>query len=305
VTRTTAIQAGLVVGVFVAALLLPFGIDAPQWLLPWTPDAVAPAYLHLLTSPLGTLPPTLALAALSALSMIGFLILSESAGVSPWCAVLGAPVVYTLWLGQLGGIVAFGAALAYLVVADKVPPGWGGIAVLLLLVKPQVGGLLSLYVLFTLLQRDRLDFYWSLYAVAAVLLLSAVVFGPWLGPWLDWILARAGEPTIENLGIGLLAAPLLTILIVQMPPTRRMALLLILNPLLSPYVQHYDFAVLVVVMASPGLALATWGAVFLRITTGSVEWLWWIPFGALWWWIWREANLQYKGGPSWRSALAT
>lgn len=304
-TRPLAIQAGLIIGAFCAALLLPFGLDAPQWLLPWTPDAVAPAYLHLLTSPLGTLPPTLALAVLSALTVAGFLILSESVGVSPWWALATAPVVYTVWLGQLGGIVALGAALAYLVVADKLPPGWGGIAVLLLLVKPQVGGLLSLYVLFTLLKRDRLDFYWSLYAICAVLLLSAVVFGSWLGPWLEWILARAGAPTIENLGLGLLAVPLLTILIVQMPPTRRMALLLILNPLLSPYVQHYDFAVLAVVMGCPGLALASWAAVFLRITTDSVAWLWWIPFGALWWWIWREANLQYEGGRKWRSVLAT
>lgn len=308
-TRQIAIQAGLIIGVFCAGLVLPvldipFGIDAPAFLIGY-PQESAPGYLRLILKPIGQLPPTLAIAVLSAITLTGCLLLANAAQANPWIAVLAAPVVYTVWLGQMGGIVTLGAALAYLVVADKLPAGWGGIAVLLLLVKPQAGGLLALYVLFTLLKRDRLDFYWSLYAICAVLLLSAVVFGSWLGPWLEWIQNRTVVDSVENLGLGLLAAPLLTILIVQMPPTRRMALLLVLNPLLSPYVQHYDFAVLVVVMGCPGLALASWAAVFLRITTGSVAWLWWIPFGALWWWIWREANLQYEGGRKWRFLLAT
>lgn len=306
-TRRHAIQAGLILGTFLAALVLPlwglpFGIDAPAFLV-GNPQESAPGYMWILFKPIGLLPPTLALAVLSALSVAGFLVLAEVAEVSPWWAIVSAPAVYTLWLGQMGGIVAFGAALALLVLRDKLPPGWGGIAVLLLLVKPQVGGLLALYMLWVQLRRDRLDLYWSIYAVCAVLMLSAIVYGPWLGPWLDWIMARSGLPSPENLGLGLLALPLLTTIFIQMLPNRRALLLLVVNPLLSPYVQHYDFAVFAVALGGPAVAAGSWAFTALRLLTGTVAWLWWIPFGVFWLFWWREAG-RGEGVPSWRFLLA-
>lgn len=155
------------------------------------------SYFLLPVKPLTTLPLPVSFLLWNGLNILGFIAAARHFGGKIWVGLLSYPMLYNLYYGNIGGLLAFGAMLLHK------GGWWGGLGAAIVLVKPQVGLLL---VLVTLIRGHRLK---TLLPLAGCMLAGFLVYG-WVLP-LDRILASppvtAGSISLwEVIGVGAVLA---------------------------------------------------------------------------------------------------
>jgi hypothetical protein len=255
------------------ALYLPIGKDAHDYYLrDWWPGASAPAWLFIITAPVGRLPWPVSYALLSAATVLGVggaATVFDQRGWRWWLAVLSPSLLQALGWGQIEIVPLLGAVLAWLVLTRHWPMWWMGVAWLALLTKPQSGLGVALAVTVWLVSERR-AIWQGLVTAAGILLVSIALWGIWWPSWLQALSGYAGlGATIWP--FGLLALPL-----VLWPTTSRQVKLGVtaaVFTLASPYLLMHHLLTLQVVTGDPLLWAAAWLLMVLQPTTAD-----WSPY---------------------------
>lgn len=215
-----------------------------------------PYYGYWLIWPFAILPPRWALLSWNLVNALGLGLLCRRWGVSPLSMALVFPTLYMFGNGQIAGIMALGVVLAL-----SPRPLLAGLGLAILSVKPQVTGLVGLYVLWR-------HFNWRLFVIPAlVFAVSLLAWGWWVPEWLASLsVSRAGlEGTAWNASAfpwGLIALPWLW------RHRNQPAVWLTLTPLVSPYYAIYSLA-LPLTVGLPGWGwLLTWVVSLIYIFGG-------------------------------------
>ncbi len=273
---------GIALGSAIAVSYLPGGYDAFVFYLKYPDlDTTAPYWVYLLTYPISLLGWPLGWQVLSFLSVLAVGAAALVWGNQRWwIAMLSAPMVWNIWLGQIEIFPALGLLLAGLVIKKKLHPAWLGIAWLALATKPQVGLGLILFFTWWMAKDHGLKVLLPAGAAAAVILGITMILWPgWPYTWLATM--RTFEPTWWNASIwpyGLVAWPL-AILARPRDPVRRLRLFAAASLLGSPYFAMYHCLTLLALCQNPLYLLISWlvpllGAV---VPGGWMIWGWVLP----------------------------
>jgi hypothetical protein len=282
---------GTAVGFGAACFFLPGGYDALRFYLHApTAETTAPAWVYLLTYPLGLFPWPWGWAILTTVSVylaglrLSSVFPASGGGKWWWVAVFGAPLVWNIWLGQIEVFPVAGLLLSGLVWKRRLHPLWLGLAWLGLLTKPQVGaGLLLIISAWVWQEQGKKAIFWAGLSAMGVILLTLALWPGWLFRWVAAV--RALQPGWWNAALwpyGLAALPL-AFLPLAMPPERRLRMVGAATLLSSPYFALYHCLTLTTLADTP-LALAfSWLPVILGATLGGewMKWGWLLPVSML------------------------
>lgn len=244
---------GLAAGCFLNSIS---GFDWVHFYYPrgrdFAPEIVVnPLWVYLVIAPIALLPMKEAFAVFSLLNVVLLWLISRLSGAPRFLLLFSFPALWVLWFGQLDNFVALGVALGWWAV-ERRKGAWLGPALLLLLVKPHIGGPLALAYLAW--SRD-----WRAVATAGgIFLLSLVIWRPdWPWLWVQDLLRVANPPAgvpptadqetnITLYPYGLLAWPLVFL---PMPRLKRAMAILSATFLSIPYAPTYS---LIALLALPG-----------------------------------------------------
>jgi hypothetical protein len=164
--------------------------------------------------------------------------------------------------GQLDGLVGLGAVLGF-VALRKAQGRLLGLAILLLCLKPQVGGVLALVYLIQMYQtKSWQPVLVALGVVSGVVIFSFVVFGFWLNDWLRKIFQAGASDGIEFVNvssdIGLYPYGLAILIIVLWLARRNIPALIAATLLAAPYAGYYSIVAALVFPLPLFIYVATW-----------------------------------------------
>jgi hypothetical protein len=138
---------------------------------------INPLWVYFVLGPISRLPLLVSYILFLVLNVVMLWIGSQLAGGQRFLLLFSFPAFWVLWFGQLDGFVLLGTALG-LKALDSEDPISMGLAILLLLVKPHIGGPLA--VLYLLWSRKRE----TILVIIGIVLLSMAVWGwDWLALW--------------------------------------------------------------------------------------------------------------------------
>jgi hypothetical protein len=203
------------------------------------PLVANPSYVLFLFHPLSFLPVKLGGAMLAAINVACLYVCYRITTVNRWLILLSLPALIVISFGQLDGLVALGAVLGFLAIQN----GSGvllGTSILLLGLKPQVGGLLAVaYVFWAFSSLKRRPVLVALGIVAGVVLASFGAFGFWLVDWVIKIVDTSSSDGIEFVNvssdIGLFPYGLAVLVLVLLFARRNIPALIVATVLSAPY----------------------------------------------------------------------
>lgn len=177
-----------------------------DWIVCFRPQALEvnrylilnPMWTYLPLYPIALLPERLSLASFLMINLIALYLSTRMIKVNRFFLLLSFPCFWIFWYGQLDILVMFGAILGYWSIENK-KPILIGLAILLLLIKPHIGGPLALTYIFW--SRN-----WKTMAtICVVFLLSLIVWGfQWPLDWINNLLQANTEwRQQQNANIGL------------------------------------------------------------------------------------------------------
>lgn len=286
--RINSALLGAAVGFGAACFFLPGGYDARQFYLHApVADTTAPAWVYLLTYPLGLLPWPWGwgILTMGSIYLAGRAAEFRNVGMYSkwWIVVFSAPMVWNVWLGQIEVFPIIGLLLSELVWRRRIHPLWLGAAWLGLLTKPQVGaGLLLVIGYWIWREQGWRAILWAAASSCGIALLTLALWPGWPLRWL--IALRDLNPSWWNAAIwpyGLLALPLAFLSTAQ--PIRRLRLVGAATLLASPYFALYHCAALLTLADSAWALALSWLPVVLGMTFFG-EWMklgWLLPFSIL------------------------
>lgn len=222
------------------------------------PGVANPLYVLFLFYPLSWLPVKVGGAVLAALNVACLYACHRLTGVNRWLILLNLPALIVITFGQLDGLVALGAALGYAHRRNGLALG----AVLLLLgLKPQIGGVLAaIYLVQALIENWRSALI-ALGVVGTTILASFAIFGLWLPVWVAKLTQAAidggGEFDAASANIGLFPYGLVLLALVLLL-CRRPPALLAATMLAMPYAGFHSLVVALAFPLSPLVYFATW-----------------------------------------------
>jgi hypothetical protein len=279
---------GLALGFGLAVSYLPGGYDALHFFLK-APDANAtvPAWVYLITYPLGRLPWPAGWMLLTFATVLVVGVTGLAWGNRRWwLALVTPPLLWTVWLGQIEGFHVAGLLVTGLVLQKKLPPAWLGVSWLLLLTKPQVGlGALALQALWLWRERPPLRRLWPAPVIfIAVFALTVLLWPSWITNWLGAM--RAFAPDYWNAAIwpvGLLAWPVALLAYPRAAERQRARMFLAAGLLGSPYFAMYHCLTLLTVTETLWALPLAWGVLLIGLGTPEVwqRWSWILPVGLL------------------------
>lgn len=213
-----AMALGITVGIY---LIPTVGFD---WFIFYQPQGqhyrpdllINPMWTYFLIAPLTWLPGRLSLLAMGLLNVGVIYAISRISKVNPFGLLLSFPFFWMIWFGQYDAIVAFGALLGYLALQKK-RPYLLGLAVMVLLIKPHIGGFLAL--VYLVWAKDWRPFV----SMLAVYLLSNLVWGwDWSILWVQKLIQKQIEPyyVTQKINISLFPYGLVFLLAVFVPMER-------------------------------------------------------------------------------------
>ena len=258
---------GVALGFGIAAAFMPAGADVPPggdarvfYFRPPGVDTPAPAWVYLLTYPLGLLRWPLGWQILVTLSILAAGLASLIwGGARWWIVVLSAPVIWNFWLGQIELFPMVGLMLGILVWRRQIHPAWLGVGWLALAAKPQVGyGPIVLLTWWTCRDRGLKVLLPASAAAAAILLLTTFLWPGWPGIWLTAV--RELNVTWWDSSLwpyGLLAWPL-ALVPLRSKPQRRLRMVAAATLLGSPYFAYYHCATLMTLAEHPFALFLSW-----------------------------------------------
>ena len=210
---SNAALVGMALGFAIVVAYLPGGYDALMFYLrPPFPESTAPAWIYLVTAPLSKLPWPLGWQILVFATLLSAGVASWVWGNTRWWLVAcSAPMVWSIWLGQIEVFPLVGLVVGGLVLQRKIDSTWLGIACLALMTKPQVGyGILLFFLYRTWSDKDLglQALLKALIPIAGVLVLTVLIWPEWPLNWLRTL--REFQPTWWNAAVwpyGLLGWP--------------------------------------------------------------------------------------------------
>jgi len=216
-------------------------------------SVINPMWIYLVVAPIAYLPIRVGYVVFSLVNVSLIWLGSRLTGVNRFALLLSFPALWVLWYGQLDIFVMLGVALGFWAVQHQ-KPAWLGVALLLLLVKPHIGGPLA--VVYFMWSRN-----WRTVVVfGAVLLLTLIIWGvEWPIIWIKSLFRVATPPpeaTITTAGqwtnISLFPYGLLAWLVVLLPMPRveRATAILSATFLSVPYAATYSLIALLVLPVS-------------------------------------------------------
>ncbi len=211
--------------------------------------------------------------------------------------LLSAQLFWVLWWGQIDWIVLLGIGMAWYAYQKE---SWWlmGIAILLVIIKPQLGVFAMMYLWFVSKGRWK-----SAAFVFAFFILSLLVWGLWPVWIVEHAIKMAADPAHQlwNASLGLKAFPiLLIVLIIKKSPPAKFLALIAATMLVSPYLPYYSsvallcfplplwmgvFAFLGYLPGVIGPALA-WQSLFL-FPLCVLGWVYWPEMI----WVWQRIRL--------------
>lgn len=204
--REEIIWWALGLGVIIGLILIQDQSDVigRDWLTIYRPATLSDDFLHYATvanplyvlfifRPLALLPPLAGYFILMSLSIITFRLIAYLSSVNKWLIFPSFPALWMLVYGQIDAYVALGVGLGAWAIRFK-KPYWQGVAILLLCLKPHVGGILAL--VYLVWQRD-----WRAFVIGVIVgLLSLAFFGLW---WpIEWVNRLLFESSVAAQGAG-------------------------------------------------------------------------------------------------------
>lgn len=206
--------------------------------------ALNPWHSSWILFPLRFIPPRLAWPLVTAATCLVLIWACRRLNTNPIPVLLAFPTFGVVWLGQVDAVVVGGLVLAL----TSPNPYLRGAGLLLMSIKPQVSGLVILYLLWR--DKDRLR---TLIIPAAVAILSVIVWGP-LWP-LEWLQNRGdiglpvwGTAAIFPYGlVAFLAVPLMT------STREKITAILLATALSMPWFGVYSYVAFLPLLA-PGWA---------------------------------------------------
>jgi hypothetical protein len=185
----------------------------------------------------------------------GYLYALRRLGGQPLWFAVSLPCLWTFTEGQIEGFMALGLA-----VAMTLPPLWAGAGLVLLSLKPQIGLLAILFILYR--RRD-----WRLFVVPLLVYSASLLYwGFWLDDWLNTLpgMNFANRANIENVSLYPYALLLLPLLFYA----RDLKIWLLLESLCFPYFALHSLApafTLPAGVTTPALVVVTWLIYLLKI----------------------------------------
>jgi hypothetical protein len=185
-----------------------------------------------------------------------------------WLVPISAAAFHNYWLGQVEALVLLGVTLAWLVILQKIRWQWMGLAIMLMMIKPQVGFLLSiLFMCWLYDDRGWKRLGWSIWIAMAIFMVSMILYPTWGDD--IWVTMKAYVAPPTNASIfpwGLLTLP---ILLFKMPRLIRLRIALAINLLCSPYFLLYHTTTLIAV-ANPLLILMSYVPPLMSMTSAAI-----------------------------------
>jgi hypothetical protein len=245
-----------------------------------------PFWVLFILKPLAVFPFPVSFVAFALLNAIFIAVSVRFTQPNPYLFLISLPVYRLFTTGQLDGFVMLGTALGWFAV-ERRRPYLLGLAIVFLLVKPHVGGLIIMLYLWWL--RD-----WRILIVPLVtLILSQIWWGFWWPiAWLQTLLSLRHFPGGVLVNVSLYPYGLLTwlVLLVPMPRLERLISIISASMLSFPYAPIYSLLTLLI------LPLPWWVHVPVNLPYFMGPTSFWLgaftPLLALTWAIWR--SLEHK-----------
>lgn len=242
---------GVLIGAVGATLTLPGGYDGwLYYLQPWFERTTAPAWVHLIMSPVTLLPSYPEPYRWTILVLVTIIVVYVAARVfrTPWwVTIFSFPMLWNIWLGQVEFIPIIGAVLGWLVLNRRLHPLYFGIGAVLLLTKVQVGwGLVALMAWWLMRDQGWRALVWSGVSAGALGLITLILYPNWVTLWLDSLTELSPQSLFFNsavLPFGIIAwvFPLLPIPMERLSRARLAAAATLLS---SPYFATYHCSLL-------------------------------------------------------------
>lgn len=196
----------------------------PPWLLP-------------ILAPWVTMPGRSGFVLFLFLTLITMVVSTRFLKGNPFFVLVSAQLFWILWWGQIEWLAVSGIALAWYAFLKK-SWVWMGIAILLTIIKPQLGIFAVIYLWYC--SKDRAK---SAVLVGFVGLVSLFLWGPW-PLWLyEHARMMIADPAhlMWNASIGWRAFPLLILVfILKKAPQQKVLALVAATMLFSPYLPYYS-----------------------------------------------------------------
>lgn len=269
---------------FLLAVAFPFGMQAgwdaqATFLKPYQLTSTAPAWVYLVTQPVGAVPWPYSLVVWNTLSVLGVLGACRIFRVRWWLGLMNLAMIWNISLGNIEIFTAAGAVIAYLVVTRSLPKWLGspgavwGVGLILLATKPQVGLGLMIYGTWRVWKdRGWRGLAHAALASLAVLALTYTLWGNWIPGWLQTVLVSrnpiSGTWNASIFPYGLVFLPFAWI--PTPTPLRKLRLILAVTLLASPYFSLYHAGTL--------LTMTDWGVPFVLTWLTSLNSYGWADF---------------------------
>ncbi len=225
--------------------------DWERFYLPATLDNYAtaplvanPSYILFLFIPLSFLPNQIAGAILALLNVVCLYVSSRITNANKWLLLLNLPSLIVITFGQIDGLVTVGAVIGSVAIQTNNGFLFGG-ALLLLGLKPQVGGILAIiYLTWMIAKKQYLETMQAIGTSLGVILFSFLFFGFWLPDWLAKVIATVisnGREFVEvSSDIGLYPYGLIFLMIALLFARREIPTLVASSLLSVPYAGYYS-----------------------------------------------------------------
>ncbi|RMH32748.1 MAG: hypothetical protein D6694_15820 [Gammaproteobacteria bacterium] len=289
--RDFAILSGVALGYGLSVRYLPGGYDAFVFYIkaPFS-GTTAPGWVYLCTYPLSLLEWPFGWQILTFVSVIVVGITGMLSGNKRWWgALVSAPLLWDIWLGQIEIIPLTGYLLTLLVITDRIRPMWLGLSWLALLTKPQVGlGAIVLQIIWwwVINPRKWKELLCAMGIFIGIVTLSILLWPKWVSDWLH--VMRTFHATWWNAAIwpyGLLAWPVSIFIATRKVTKPRMQLrTLAASSLLgSPYFALYHCTTLLAFTEDKFSFLLSWLIILVGkgIPNHWMGWGWLLPVWVL------------------------
>ena len=228
-----------------------------DWIIWFRPQALEmrssfilnPMWTYIPLYPVAMLPTRISFAVFSALNLVALFISIQLSKTNRFYILLSFPVFWIFWYGQLDMLVMFGAILG-LWALDNDKHILNGIAILLLLVKPHIGGPLAITYM-----------YWSrnwkmLLTMAGVFFISLLIWGyQWPINWINNLLhASVKSRIIQEANIGYFPYGLISCLGLFIPMSRKDKSLYILCATITSFTYVGTYSLIAIL----GFAVPWW-----------------------------------------------